>query len=372
MTELLDELTGDDEPAPPTDVEFQAWANAVFADTEGQNMAIGDGQHSLRSHLVTAEQLRDIPPPLPLIDGLLDLDSLAVLFGPPKQYKSFTALDWACSITAGLRWQARAVTAGPVLYVAAEGVAGLWPRVEAWRADRTPLSFAPPPGLHFITVPVQLTALHIVAELADIATELGANMIVLDTLARCALGLDENSAKDMGLLVESADMLRRRTGACVLIVHHSGKATGADVRGSSALRGAADTVMRCEATDGVVELTVESQKNHAEANPIRLVAIPVGDSIVLQPWHPSSDSGDLGSNALAALDALRTACIGTIDGVTATVWRIASGIPERTFYRIKGQLIDLKYVAVTHDGRGAKHQPVGSDDGSNPTGGDQP
>src|SRR5207249_11248883 len=34
-------------------------------------------------------------------------------------------------------------------------------------------------------------------------------LIVVDTLARAMTGSDENSSKDMGLLVESADELRR-------------------------------------------------------------------------------------------------------------------------------------------------------------------
>lgn len=48
-------------------------------------------------------------------------------------------------------------------------------------------------------------------------------MIILDTLARCFGGNDENDARDMGAFIRGCDELKRRTGATVLVVHHSGK-----------------------------------------------------------------------------------------------------------------------------------------------------
>jgi RecA-family ATPase len=67
-------------------------------------------------------------------------------------------------------------------------------------------------------------------------------LIVLDTQARMTPGLEENSAKEVGLYVAAVDLLRRASGACVLTVHHSSKGA-AYLRGSSALMGAADTVV---------------------------------------------------------------------------------------------------------------------------------
>jgi hypothetical protein len=69
-----------------------------------------------------------MPPLDPLIDGLLDRNTLAFMYGPRGEYKSFVALDWALHLAVGNWWQSHAVGESTVLYVAAEGVYGLWSR----------------------------------------------------------------------------------------------------------------------------------------------------------------------------------------------------------------------------------------------------
>lgn len=48
-------------------------------------------------------------------------------------------------------------------------------------------------------------------------------LIILDTLARCFGGSDENAAKDMGAFIQGCDAIKAATQATVLIIHHSGK-----------------------------------------------------------------------------------------------------------------------------------------------------
>ena len=89
--------------------------------------------------------------------------------------------------------------------------------------------------------PTQIKAL--LATLKKEEFELG--LIVVDTLARVALGADENNAKDMGRVVDGLDELKRQTGATIMVIHHTRKDGGSE-RGSSALRGAADAMILCE------------------------------------------------------------------------------------------------------------------------------
>ena len=45
----------------------------------------------------------------------------------------------------------------------------------------------------------------------------------LDTLARCMAGGDESKTADMSRVVEACDLIRVKTGAALLIIHHTGK-----------------------------------------------------------------------------------------------------------------------------------------------------
>src|SRR5439155_17182506 len=79
-------------------------------------------------------------------------------------------------------------------------------------------------------------------------------LIIIDTLARCLVGGDENSAKDMGIAIAALDRLRAELGCSVLVVHHTGHANEERERGSSALRAAVDTLLVLRAAGSVITL----------------------------------------------------------------------------------------------------------------------
>jgi hypothetical protein len=234
------------------------------------------------ARLLTVAQLVAQDPPEVLIGDLLYRSTLAVLFGLPGSYKTFTALDWALCVAAGLPWQAREVRGGGVLYVAAEGSAGLGQRIEAWVegfAAGIPERFRVYPGAVNLLVPEERDTL------AAWAAANRPALIVLDTLARSMVGGDENSARDMGQVIDSADLIRRASAATVLGIHHTTK-DGTSIRGSSALQGAADTLIEAKADGRVVTLRCEKQKDATPFEPVRLradqVPLAKGESVVLR------------------------------------------------------------------------------------------
>jgi hypothetical protein len=172
----------------------------------------------------------------------------------------------------GLPWQGREVRGGEVLFVAAEGAPGLGLRVTAWLSA---VRIAAPRRLRVFPEPIDLRDARMVAIVAAWAAEVRPALIVFDTLARSMPGGDENSAKDMGELIDGADRIRAASGAAVLLVHHTGK-DGIDVRGSSALRGAASTMVKAEADGAVVTLRNEppagKQKDAVPFATVRLKA----------------------------------------------------------------------------------------------------
>jgi hypothetical protein len=71
-----------------------------------------------------------------LVEGVLPMSATTLFYGKRGSFKSFIALDLACSVSTGMSWQGREVVPGFVVYVAAEGRAGLIPRLAAWRSHR--------------------------------------------------------------------------------------------------------------------------------------------------------------------------------------------------------------------------------------------
>ena len=174
----------------------------------------------IRDRLLSRADLANLPTPAPLIDRTLDLRSVAVLAGRWGTCKSFAAQDWAACVATGRPWQGRQVVQGTVLYVAAEGAYGLDQRLAAW--EFTYHHDIDPQALAVLPEPINLLDSGAVNELADAAR--GRHLVIIDTLARCMPGGDENSARDMGLAVDALYRIQRATeGGTVLAVHHTGK-----------------------------------------------------------------------------------------------------------------------------------------------------
>jgi putative DNA primase/helicase len=178
-----------------------------------------------------------------VIKGLIPESSLACIYGPSGSFKSFLALDWACHIASGKDWDGYKVKQGAVLYVAGEGGFGVTKRVRAWELQNQVSNIG---NLARLPVPVFPGNRDQVQTIIDYCDEIKSTtgqkvqLIILDTLARCYGGKDENSSQDMGAFIAGCDMIKQLTGATVLIVHHSGKSVEKGGRGSSSLPAALD------------------------------------------------------------------------------------------------------------------------------------
>ena len=221
-------------------------------------------------------ELGDVPAPAWLVDGMVT-DGLTVVYGPPGAGKTFLALSMALSIGSGHRWHGSKVKETPVVYVSGEGVGGLDRRVHGWsiaEAVTTSKVYVVPFGVRFGG-----DRAHAVGLRADIHAT-GAGLLVVDTLARSMAGSDENSALDMGQHIQSLDWLREKTGCGVMIVHHSG-VEGSRPRGSTALFGAADTLIRVEGDGKMVTVSCEKQKDAAPFRRMWFELLSAGQSVSL-------------------------------------------------------------------------------------------
>jgi hypothetical protein len=262
-----------------------------------------------------------------LVKGLLRRKSHAVMYGAPGEGKSFLALDLAYTVAAGREWHARRVSQGPALYLAFEGLGGMPERAAALlqHYGKTAVPLVIEPADWNLRDKVGREALG--ARMAEIRAEhFGGHqpaLIVLDTLARSMRGGDENSAQDMGALNDAVTALIESTGACVLLVHHSGKNRAAGARGSSALLGAVDTELEIEG--GQLKATKQRDVELGALIGFKLEPVLVGEDADGEPmlscvvlasaggarptWKPSGKAADawkvlceLGGDSNAAVD----------------------------------------------------------------------
>lgn len=198
-----------------------------------------DAVDALLAEMLKPSEVIARPRPRYLIQGLLNLDSESWLIGEPGSKKSFVALDMAGRVANGRHWQGMPTRPGGVVIIAAEGAGGLGNRLAAWEKINGPMG----DRVDILPRPVQSAALAAWAVLVEACRRLRPALVVIDTQARVTVGLEENSATDMGVYVEAVRAIREATGACVLSVHHTGR-KGGDARGSSAIDGAQFTELK--------------------------------------------------------------------------------------------------------------------------------
>lgn len=209
-----------------------------------------------------------------LVRGLLVDGGLSVVYGPPKSSKTFVALDLALNIAHGREWYGLPVKQGGVLYVSGEGQSGVRQRMKAWRKehdgdDAPPLFAMVPRSINLFDNEDDVGTL--IDLVKDVAEPMGqpVALVVFDTLARMMGSGDEDRARDINVIVNSAERIQRETGAHVMIVHHSGKDRDRGMRGSNALLGAVDTAIEVtkDAETKLCKAKVTAIKDGGEIGP---------------------------------------------------------------------------------------------------------
>lgn len=309
--------------------------------------------------VVIGEQYRGLPRREMLVKGLFGVGEMSVTYGAPKTGKSFLLTSCALAIACGdSDWFGyRIKRPGLVIYCIMEGAGGFPNRLAAW-SERTgrivPNQFAyVPVRLRFLAPEKNKTPFQrarAVAEdilrlkrlVAEVEAQTGQPcvMLVIDTVARAMTGRDENDTQDMGEFVDACSELQGLPSRPhVALVHHESKS--GSMRGSSALVGAGDTMLRVQRTDTGRQWAVEFSKDDADgedhAFDLELVEIgqdddgdPIASCVVIDDGKPAAKTGvKPPSNiekALAALSrAISTAGMEPPPGYEIPVKYVVSG-----------------------------------------------
>ena len=300
----------------------------------------------------------NLPEPEPLVAGMIFERTLVAVVGAPGVGKTFVALALGLAQAAGCSaWLgAPIVKHGPAIYIAAEGAPA--PRIGGWKVHHG-YDLNAPLGLHTWSGAVNLLDPLAVALFIGKTKALHPRMVILDTFARCFVGGDENSARDVGIAVAALDRIRTGLDATVVVLHHMNKG-GTSERGSGALRGACDTVMYLQQADDLLQLTCDKQKDAEPFEPVTLKLIPafVGSKTCVVKLGTDVEEDDQLSDAQGkALHALCELFGDT--GATMSEWETAiPSMARATFYRARKVLIDRGYVRVSDEGKSSRYRPT--------------
>ena len=167
------------------------------------------------------------------VKGIVPAASLGVIFGASGAFKSFVALDYALSRAWGRQWLGRRTKQAAVVYLAAEGGAGIFRRILAWHKQHG-LNWRQCP-MHVIVVPLVLAKSCEAIATAIRAKGIQPGDIIVDTLSQVFDG-DENAASEIAPFLRTVGAgLRDAFGCTVTLVHHSGHQATERPRGSSAI-----------------------------------------------------------------------------------------------------------------------------------------
>lgn len=233
--------------------------------------------------IIHASELKNLPPQCWIVDGEIPERGLTVIYGESGAGKSFVGVDYALRVAQTRR----------VCYIPTEGESGYTTRVEAWCAYHKQ-SYG---ECYFMGGNVSLFEVDefegMLLDLCNLKPEL----TIIDTLAMAAAGMDENSARDMGLVLKSCRRIINDVGSAVILIHHT-NGGGIVERGSKSLRGNTDSMLRVNPADDLLILESTKTKDKALPEPRRLALLPVavagiGESLVVVPAEKMIQSPDL-------------------------------------------------------------------------------
>lgn len=220
-----------------------------------------------------------------LIDGLLTARGRSVIGGPSGSGKSFLALHAAYCICRGEEFFGCPVERGGVIYQAGEGGLGMKKRQKAYRKhfnvpddEDTPLVVLPA-KVDLFARDGDTEKLIATIKAIKITMSVPLRAVFIDTLATATIGADENSGKDMSVVLANIARIEEECAVHVCLVHHM-NADGKKLRGHTSIHANVDTVILVTKDENTnirtAKLTKQKDDEDGLKIPFTLASVAVG------------------------------------------------------------------------------------------------
>lgn len=212
--------------------------------------------------------LQPLPPIEWVVDRLISEGSVCIFFGEPGAKKTFALLSLAVCVALGKPWLGFETKARKVLIVDEEsGERRLSFRLG--NAIRGELGNGDIPIQYISLYGFNLSNKNDALILQTVIQESGAGLVVIDALAEIMSG-DENKKEDTHPVLIALRRIADETGAAICVIHHANKSGG--YRGSSAIKGAVDLMVKIESGSGNRYINFTSEKNR-DAEPVNFAGL---------------------------------------------------------------------------------------------------
>ena len=204
------------------------------------------------------------PPIKWIIDKLISTGSLSMFFGDPGTKKTFSMLSLAVCVALEKPWLDFETKGRNVLIVDEESgehrlALRLGKAIRGELGDESmPIKFVSLGGFNLDNKEGE-------SEFQSLIKTTDAGLVIIDALAEIMNG-DENSKKDTHPVFASLRRIAEKTRAAIILIHHSNKNGG--YRGSSAIKGALDQMIKIESKDDSnwIEFTTEKSRDSVAVN----------------------------------------------------------------------------------------------------------
>lgn len=302
--------------------------------------------------------LQPLPPIEWVVDKLISEGSVCIFFGEPGAKKTFTLLSLAVCVALGKPWLGFETKPRKVLIIDEEsGERRLAIRLgNAIRGelggDGIPIQFISLAGFN-------LSNKNDALILQTVIEETEAGMVIVDALAEIMSG-DENKKEDTHPVLIALRHIADKTGAAIAVIHHANKSGG--YRGSSAIKGAVDLLVKVESGTGNRYINFKSEKNR-DAEPVNFTGLItwLEDQFYISVSERESSPEEqfildyLGENGPSALPDIQAAGdLHSPSGIKSAlyalakvgkVWRTNPGLSGRgvkAIYDLKGESEEIK------------------------------